>query len=500
MAWPFRKKNPIANTSSKTHRVAVIDIGSNSIRLVVYDGPRRVPALIFNEKVMAGLGSKLDETGAIGDESMAVGMKALARFRQLCTLMEVDEIRCVATAAVRVASNGNEFISKAEKHGFSVEVLSGEQEAELAGLGVVSAIPEADGIVGDLGGGSLELVRIKNGEMSDRISLPLGVLRIAAMRANSDEDVEKYVSNLLKKSGWDEGKAGLPLYLVGGSWRGLARLDMHLSGYPLPVIHHYTMPAERSAELRGIVSGLDRAGFKAVQGLSNSRITTMDDAALLLDLTVKFLKTTKLIASAYGLREGLIYQNLTQEQRQSDPLILATEEAGAAQARFPANSRLLGAWIENIFADDSEAMARLRRAACNLGDVAWRANPDFRAERGLEMARHGNWVGIDGAGREIVGQAVFTSFGGGQQLFPDSGKLADRSDMHRAVCWGLAMRLGQRLSAGTREPLEHSKLCVEEGKLKLILSGPSAQLQGDSVKRRLNQLAAALELEPFIGS
>ena len=218
-------------------RTGIIDIGSNSIRLVVYQGPERLPAILFNEKVMAGLGRGLAETGAIAASALDVAADALARFAAVAREMEVNRLRTVATAAVRDASNGKVLLNTARDLALEVELLSGEEEATAAGYGVLSAIPLADGIVGDLGGGSLELIRVHGGKVHERVSFPLGVLRIAALRAKGQGALQRYVAKALQEAGWLHKGHGLPLYLVGGSWRTLARLDMHLGQYPLPVIH-----------------------------------------------------------------------------------------------------------------------------------------------------------------------------------------------------------------------------------------------------------------------
>ena len=243
----FRKPR---NDVAVDPRTGIIDIGSNSIRLVVYQGPARLPSVLFNEKVMAGLGRELAVTGAIGAEALAHADAALGRFAAVAREMELTRLRTVATAAVRDAANGAALITIARRHGLDVELLSGEQEALAAGYGVLSGIPDADGIVGDLGGGSLELIRVWHGQVQDRVSFPLGVLRLGALRAKGQGALERQVAKSLKTAGWLGRGEGLPLYLVGGSWRALARLDMHLNGYPLPVIHQYALTRQENCTSR----------------------------------------------------------------------------------------------------------------------------------------------------------------------------------------------------------------------------------------------------------
>lgn len=471
-------------------RVAIVDIGSNSIRLVVYQGPPRLPAILFNEKVLAGLGRSLAETGTIDAAAMDLAKRALARFATIARAMAANSVMVVATAAVRDASNGHELIEIAHDLGFEVEVLSGEEEALAAGNGVLAGIPDANGIVGDLGGGSLELVRVKNGSLGERASFPLGVLRIEPMRAAGrlDRQVKKHLTT----AGWiGRGKA-LPLYLVGGSWRGLARLDMHVSAYPLPIIHQYPMSSARITRLGRTISHVGKGRLKAVPGLSSGRIPTLGAATALLGSLLKHLKASGTVVSAYGLREGLLFGRLDAATRAQDPLLIAARDEGRRSGRFPEHGDLLHRWTSPVFAGENTEDERLRHAACLLADVGWRANPEFRAERGLEIAIHGNWVGIDARGRAMLGQALWTSLGGTTTNPAPLAALADAASLRRATAWGLAIRLGQRLSAGLSEPLEQSSLSADPTDIILRIHRRHEGLYGETVEKRHAALATFL--------
>lgn len=487
-------RRPRVQVPAKASRAAIIDIGSNSIRLVVYDGTARLPATLFNEKVMAGLGRSLAETGSIDEAALTMATTALARFASLAREMEVDTLRTVATAAVRDASNGQQLIAIARSLGLEVELLSGEAEALAAGYGVLSGIPEADGIVGDLGGGSLELVRVVAGTVTDRVSFPLGVLRLGAIRARGKGVLDKTVAGLLAQAGWTKRGEGLPFYLVGGSWRALGRLDMHLTGYPLPVIHEYRMSAQTITRLQRTIAQLGKNKIRAVPNLSSGRVATMEDAAALLGVLVKHLGSRETVVSAFGLREGLLFGKLSAEERREDPLIAAARDEAQRFGRFPEHGDLLDAWVAPLFEGEDPELARLRHAACLLADVGWRANPEFRAERGLEIALHGNWVGIDARGRALLAQALFTSLGGGLESPPPVGQLAKDDDIEHAKLWGLAMRLGQRLSGGIAGPLRRSSLSMDGERLVLHLESDHAALYGEAVEKRHRALAGALGL------
>jgi exopolyphosphatase / guanosine-5'-triphosphate,3'-diphosphate pyrophosphatase len=471
--------------------VGIVDIGSNSVRLVVYSGAPRAPSIIFNEKVLAGLGQGLGETGRLAEEPRLRALAALRRFRLLLDRMEVGDLRVLATAAVRDASNGDSFLDEIRALGFEPQVISGEMEGRLAGEGVLSGFPDADGLVGDLGGGSFELAEVSGGAVHASISLPFGVLRIGNAHAAAERKLRRRLAAALEESGLAGRGRGRPFYMVGGSWRALARLDITARDYPLPITHHYRMPPERPAELRKLIASLSRSDPKSMPMLTASRIPTLPAAKLILSALVDALEPSELIVSSFGIREGMLFHELTPAEQAKDPLIEAARDAGRGLSRFGEHGDLLDRWIAPIFSD-SPAMARLRLAACLLADVAWQAHPDFRAERGVEMALHGNWVGIDVCGRVMVAQALFSNFGG--RDFPDKriAALCNRDELACAARWGLAMRLGQRLSGGLAASLERSRLEREGDVIRLVLMKGEEALYGETVERRLRKLASAL--------
>jgi exopolyphosphatase/guanosine-5'-triphosphate,3'-diphosphate pyrophosphatase len=473
--------------------VAIIDIGSNSVRLVVYSGAKRIPSVIFNEKVLAGLGR---EVGEIGEAAQARALAALDRFRLLIRQLNVVRTRVVATAAVRDASNGEAFLGRVRKLGFEPRILSGEEEGKRAGQGVLSAIPDADGIVGDLGGGSLELVEVSGGRVGRSASLPLGVLRLDALAGKGEASLARKIAKAVAGAGFDGAAAGRPFYMVGGSWRTLARLEMAITDHPLPITHQHDIPIDRLADLKAALAKMDKGAMREIPSVSLSRFPTLPNAALMLEAMAASLDPDRLIVSAFGIREGLLYSELPRGERALDPLIEAAREAGAGLGRFEQHGDMLDAWIAPAF-DDGPKMARLRLAACLLSDIAWAAHPDFRAERGIDMALHGNWVAIDAPGRVMLAQALFCNFGGGRELpYPAIAALCSPERLRRAANWGLAMRLGQRLSGGVAECLRKSGLARDGEVLRLEIGKRDAALLGETVERRLKVLAAELGLRP----
>lgn len=422
-------------------------------------------------------------------------LAALRRFKLLVDHMKVKETHVVATAAIRDSADGADFVREVDRIGFSCRVLTASEEAELAGEGVLSGIPEADGIAGDLGGGSLELVDVSNSTTANGISLPLGVLRLDTS-AEGERSARKLLRSVLKKSPLKERSSGRPLYMVGGSWRTLARIDMLATNFPLPITHQYRMKPGRAKELRNLVSAPSPL-FSAAA--APGRLASAPVAAMLLQLLVEELEPSRLIVSTYGIREGLLYSRLKPRARRSDPLIEEARDAGGGEHRFGQHGDLLDAWIAPLF-EDEPAMRRLRLASCLLADVAWQANPGFRADRGIEMALHGNWVAVNPAGRVIMAQALSANFGREQLPDPRLAKLCKEGQLRRAHCWGLAMRLGQRLSGGVASVLKQTRLGVHQGALELAVKRGEEALVGDSVERRLVRLAEMLGLEPAIAT
>jgi exopolyphosphatase/guanosine-5'-triphosphate,3'-diphosphate pyrophosphatase len=504
VAGLYRDEQPALLTGLAPAReglVGIIDIGSNSVRLVVYQGLTRVPAALFNEKVMAGLGRGLAANGKLGSGSMDTAIAALARFATLADAMGVKTLRTVATAAVREASNAETFLNRVTAEtGLQIEIIDGETEARGAAHGVIAGIPDADGVVGDLGGGSLELIRVGAGEVLDRISLPIGSLRLDAVRKRDRRALAPFIRKSLDKVGWAAKGRGLPFYMVGGSWRALAQVHIHQTGHPLPIVHQYQMPREAPASLVRSLSQIDLSTLRQVPNISTSRLASLPGAAMLLAATVKKLGSSTVIASGFGLREGLLFGQLSQDQQALDPLIVAARDEGARQGRFPEHGDMLFDWMSGVFDNGDEPVSerRIRLAACLLSDTAWRAHPDFRAERGVDLALHGNWVAITAAERASLAQALHFCFGGSNNapVLAVLAQLAPPALLARARAWGLALRLGQRLTGGTAAALSASRLTREAESIVLHLTPSHAALLGDAVSRRLKLVGAALGLEP----
>jgi exopolyphosphatase / guanosine-5'-triphosphate,3'-diphosphate pyrophosphatase len=476
---------------------AIIDIGSNTIRLVVFGGPPRVPVVLYNEKLMAGLGRGVIADGMLSASAVECALVGLARFKALVDSMDVAAFRVVATAAVRDATNGQDFLDKIRALGLPVELLSGEAEARASGYGVISEIPGADGVVADLGGGSLELVRVAQGGISQLTSLPLGILNVSDIRSEGDGALRRYVQSLIAQTSWAWRSHNLPLYLVGGSWRSLARFHIHHSGFPLPVLGNYSIPPQEIRHVSDAIQNMDSAALKAIPAMPNGRVPMIADAAALLAALVEVISPSAIITCAFGLREGLLFQTLGENERKKDPLIEGVRFAIATQDHLRGYGDALFRWTERLFGHQHDALSRLRHASCLLTGARWASNPDFRATSGEELALHGNWVGVTARDRAIMGMALYVGLGGTGNAPEILGELADSAALKKARAWGLALRLAQRLSGGSAAILDRSRLTLTGNTLRLELPPALAALDDPAVHRRLERLCKALAADAY---
>jgi exopolyphosphatase/guanosine-5'-triphosphate,3'-diphosphate pyrophosphatase len=449
--------------------VAVVDIGSNSVRLVVYEGLNRTPTPLYNEKVLCGLGKGLASTGKLSSESVSSALQALARFRFMADQLQVGSIRVVATAAVRDAANGEKFIARAEEAiGAPVRVLSGGEEARFAALGVVSGFHRPSGIVGDLGGGSLETIRVCDGVLEEGATLPLGGLRLKETSGGDVAAARRIVRDEIAKAGLPSLEGREPFYAIGGTWRAFANLHIGSSHYPLRVLHHYAI---RPKEVLSLARELRRFGLDKLPGheeVSSARKSLLPYGALVLDEVIRHVQPSSVIVSAYGLREGLLYLDLPQSERDKDPLLSAAEELAVLRSRSPEHARELVGWtarlVEAMGLEEDGDERRLREAACLLADIGWRAHPDYRGEQSLNIIANAAFAGIDHPGRAFLALTVFFRHAGDgeHQIGPGLRSLVDLQQLRRARLLGSALRLAYRLSGSMPGVLPHVTFAREE--------------------------------------
>jgi exopolyphosphatase/guanosine-5'-triphosphate,3'-diphosphate pyrophosphatase len=471
----------------------VIDVGSNSIRLVVYDRLFRSPVPILNEKVMCGLGRDLAETGRLSREGRAQALDNLIRFRRLLEGMDVDRVDVLATAAVRDAADGTDFVAEVERRsGLPMTIVPGVEEARLSALGVLSGLPAADGVTGDLGGGSLEVVGIDRGTLREQATLPLGPFRLMhehGLRADSRAATERALAGLP----WLSRYAGRNFYPVGGAWRALAKLHMDHATYPLHVIHAYTVPARQFSEFAGLIARQGAASLVNATGISRRRVETLPAAAMVLETMLRLLSPRQVVFSAYGLREGHLYDLLPADEQAEDPLLAAAADLAHRMDRF-GHAEVVAQWTAPVFVDETAAEARLRQAASLLSDIGWAEHPDYRAQHAFLRALRLPFAGLDHTERAFLAIALYARYGGrpGDGTTLAAEALLDADALARAERIGLTLRLAHTLTGGATSLLARTRLSVDGEFLQLALPADEQALTGDVVSRRLETLGRAM--------
>jgi exopolyphosphatase/guanosine-5'-triphosphate,3'-diphosphate pyrophosphatase len=484
-------------TIRRLSRVGVVDVGSNSVRLVIFDGAARSPAYFYNEKVMCGLGKGLSETGRLNPEGRVRALDAIRRFQALADGMGLAPLSAVATAAVREAEDGQEFQDEVTRDtGLKLYVIDGREEARLSAQGVLLGWPQADGLVCDIGGSSMELAVVSRGAVQKRETSALGPLKLRditggrkAMRAFIDGELD-----MLRDSLGDMPKL---LFLVGGSWRAIAKIDMARRHYPLKVLHEYRMrPSDLRTTLQWI-GDTDPAAIKAMSGVSGSRIALVPYAAEVLSAVLRKIKPREIAVSSYGLREGLLYEQMPQQLRDRDPLIEACRFSEHKDSRVPGFGKVLFRFIRPIYSRTPGSRLRLIRAACLLHDVSWRSHPDYRGDVCFDYATRANFSGLSHPERLFLGLSLMHRYKSTRSKgrLDELVDLMDPEDVKHAEILGRAMRFGAMFTAQKAEHM--GTLRWHPNKKRLVLSiGPQAMaLYGEVAQARFASLAKALGAE-----
>lgn len=480
--------------------VSVIDIGSNSVRLVVYEGLSRAPVVLFNEKVLCGLGKGLALTGRMDDEGVRRALMTLRRFRALSDQAQATQVHVLATAAAREAENGPDFIRDAEEIlGCEIEVLSGEREALYSAYGVISGFHDPDGIAGDLGGGSLELIDIRGNTCGRGITLPLGGLRLSEQAGGSLEKATVFAKKQVKKSAdLLAAGEGRTFYAVGGTWRNIAKLHMEITHYPLHMMQGYELPLQEMLNFLNEVIASKDSKDPAWQAVSKNRRSLLPFGAVAMREVLEAMKPAKIAFSAQGVREGYLYSLLSETDKTADPLLVAADELAVLRARSPEHARELADWTGRtvpVFGiDETEEEGRYRQAACLLADISWRAHPDYRGLQALNVIAHSSFVSITHPGRAFIALANYYRFEG----LNDNGTTQSLADMAGPRLLELAKLLGGLLrvvylfSASMPGVVDHLRFRKSDNPdldLEFVVPHEYCDFAGERLDGRLQQLA-----------
>ena len=488
----LRKASPQAAPGRAGLPVAIVDIGSNSVRLVVYEGESRTAATVQNEKSICGIGRDMVSTGRLHAEGCAQALEALARFRLIADGLGVPTREAVATAAARDAANGAEFIARAEKAwGSPIRVLAGEDEARIAADGVIAGIPDADGLAADLGGGSLDMVGVRAGRSGRAHTLPFGPLRLMDQSKGDPDKARDIVDKGLKSL---PGLEAASLYAVGGIWRSFARVDMEEQNYPLHVLQHYVIPRGRALRLCKLLAGLSRDSIRKIKVVSKRRAESLPYGAVVLERLIETAGIRDVVISAYGLREGLLYSRLAAGERAKDPLVEFARATNGRVARVPVHADEMIRWTAPLFDGETGELARIREASAYFSDVGWRRHPDDRSLGAFSQVLTAPFAGASHRARALIATSVFHRYSGDED-FPQGLALAgllDKEDEKRALLLGLAWRFAFSLSGSASGELTHYRLRMTPSKIILLVPPRRAAIAGEPVQKRLGALADVL--------
>lgn len=491
----------LRHTVTVLGRVGVVDIGSNTIRLVVYEAPNRLPIPIFNEKVQCQLGAGLGRSGRLNPGGISEALRSLRRFVRLAAAMGVGRLELVATAAVRDASDGATFVRRVEDVcGLAVHVLSGAEEARLAAVGLLNGLPGADGVLADLGGGSLDLVGLNLGRIGEFASLPLGHLRVAEDSGGDRFRARALLDDQLARVSWLKTIDGRTLYAVGGSWRAIARIFIDQTHHPLHVVDHYTIDRVNAVRLADVISHLSRSSLDKLQSVDVKRIDTLPFAGAALAALIEAGRPRQVVFSAYGMREGQMLELLPPQLRHQDPLISACESQAERTGRFAMHGQEILEWMTPLFPGEIETERRLRLAICLLSDVGWSEHPDYRAIHSFYRVLRVPFPGLSHSDRAEMALAVLLRYGGTEDdpVVVPLRALLDETGQRRATIGGLALRLAHTLSGGAPGLLSQTRIRIEDDALVLLLPMDSAIFLSEAVERRFVRLARAMSLKPDV--
>ncbi len=482
-------------------RIGIVDIGSNTVRLVVYDVPDRMPIPMFNEKADCRLVEGLAESGCLSPEGVEKALNSLRRFVRLADAMGVEALDLVATAAVRDANDGAEFVARVKaEFNIDIAVLSGSEEAELSALGLVSGVPDATGVLCDLGGGSLDLVHIKNGERIKYGTTPLGHLRLREMSEGDTRKAGKIIDKHLSKMDWLKKAQGKNLYLTGGIMRAIARIFIEQTKYPLHVVDNYSIRSGTAYELSTILSNLSTASLKKTSSLSPTRIKSVPFATEIIRHLIDTIHPENLVFSGFGMREGQMLKHLPDAMRGRDPLIEGAKTLAERTGRFSLKGKEVANWIMPLFPDASPEDTRRVMAACLLSDIGWNEHPDYRAEHAFYRTLRIPFAGLSHPDRVFIAAAVYVRYNGNPRarVVRDVRGLLEPEQLSKVDGIGRAIRLAHTISGSAPGLLSQTSLERSGNEITLRLPGDSRAFQSDTVDRRFRGMCKSLKAKAII--
>lgn len=304
-------------------RIAIIDVGSNSARLVITQIYKNgAYNMVYNQKEALRLSQKVDKQGLLTPEAFADTLECMRSFASMCKLFNVDKVVAVATAAVRNAKNGKELTTLVEQEtGINLHILTGKMEAYISYLGVINTVNVKDGIIFDLGGGSTELVLFRDRKIVESVSLPFGCVNLTTMFNTKDKmpatvfsDISYLVISRLDKLQWLK-NASLPLIGVGGTARTMAKIEQKKQKYPASKIHNFQFSTQAFKATFNLLRDTSLDQRRKISGLSNDRSDIILAGSSVIQCLLEATGSKKVVISGCGLREGLFLDYYSKKEK-----------------------------------------------------------------------------------------------------------------------------------------------------------------------------------------
>jgi len=468
-------------------RIGIVDIGSNSIRMVVYDQQKRSPVAIYNEKVMCALGKGLATTGILNPEGVEMAKHTLRRFLAMGRNMEITSLYVMATAAVRDAKDGEAFTSYLEStYDIDVDTISGKKEAKLGAYGVCSSMHKPKGITGDLGGGSLELVWVDDGQIADHASILLGSLRLIDETKGDRDKIKKIIEKRFSELNWLDDHKTPNFYAIGGSFRALAKMHMEANNYPLHILHEYKVETKKFADFIKQIAGMSNDKLEKFPGVAPKRIPALPGAAMILEKIIEVARPDNLVFSASGIREGYLYEKLSPYIRNQDGLLASCTEFAVKGGRSTAYANELYTWMYPLLKDESDKERRLRMAFCLLSEIAQHIHPEYRAEWAFYRILQSALTGLTHRERVKLALALYHRYQFKLKDTPAALSLLKDGDRTWAKLIGTAANLGYHLSGSIAGNVLKTAFIIDGKNVNLQLSGSMQDVMGDAIKKRID--------------
>ena len=476
-------------------RIGIIDIGSNSIRLVVFDGPRRSPLYLYNEKVFFRLGLQSFGKKAFDNATLKAVSRIINRYVAICQNMEIHKIIMFGTSALREASNSDVLVEEIRKNtSICVDVISGEKEAFYAAQGILLGFPNAEGIICDLGGNSVEFANICKRVIAECNSTLLGPLAITKLE-NKIEDIDRYIRKQLLGAVNANAAKDKPFFLIGGSWRAIAKIHMQRTQYPLKIIQGYKV---KSKKIKKTLEFIQDSSFITKYdeiNISADRLELLPLSARLLEIIIDELQIKTLTFSSFGVREGFLYHNLSEAEKKKDPLIEAAKFFEKKETRFPNMSKHTFKWISPLYENLPRKTKRVILAATKLHDIAWIAHPDYKTEMCLELVTRSNISGLSHKERVFLAMILlFRHKAKPEKVFNSKlFKIVSKKKRKIARVLGKGLKLASTV-LGELSLFDKIDFRLKAHEVELCFQSKIDFVNGEVVERRIQELNKALKL------